>query len=313
MIVVQEEGFEIEFVLCKVFVDLCYWVDWYVVCFKYEFEYKCFVCWCWIGVLLVFVWDVVEVEWCQFFFDLIEDYFDMVYDIVRCELIYFECSGFVLVGYLSVGDIVDVMIFKGLVCFEDWFLEFFVGDWLKWLVFEIIEEEFCVVCRVVFEDVVFIEVEFEVLVEDLIEVDQVMIEFYQFDEVLMLEDFIVDDGGIDFEIEVDCYKIVMVLYWVIVDFVLVECCVLYWMYLEDVMIVEMVDFFGLIEIEVVEIVENVGVILCVRFVEVGLVRDLLGCVFIEWEIVYMQCLFQLIEDCCCLVVVLIGEEVGFDI
>ena len=85
--------------------------------------------------------DAAEAERRQLFFDLIEDHLDTVYDTVRRELTYLECSGSVPEGYLSVRDLVDATILKGLERFEQRPTEFSIGDWLLKLAFETIEAE----------------------------------------------------------------------------------------------------------------------------------------------------------------------------
>ena len=195
VIAAREDGFEIEPVLRKAFADLRQRVDRHVARLKHESEYKRPARRRRIGAPLPPARDAAEADRRQLFFDLIEDHLDTIYDTVRRELTYLECSGSVPAGYLSVGDIVDATILKGLARFEDRPSEFSVGDWLKRLAFETIEEESRAARRAVPEDAASIEAEPEAPAEDPTEADQAMFEFYQPDEVLMLEDLIADDGG----------------------------------------------------------------------------------------------------------------------
>ncbi|MCZ0738441.1 sigma-70 family RNA polymerase sigma factor [Phreatobacter sp. AB_2022a] len=312
VIVAREEGFEIEPVLRKAFADLRHQVDRHVGRLKHEPEYKRPARRRRIGAPLPPARDAAEADRRQLFFDLIEDHLDTVYDTVRRELNYLECSGSVPAGYLSVRDIVDATILKGLARFEDRPSEFSVGDWLKRLAFETIEEESRAARRAVPEDAASIEAEPEAPAEDPTEADQAMLEFYQPDEVLMLEDLIADDGGTDPETEVDRHKIAMALHRAIADLAPVERRVLYRMYLEDATIAETADLFGLTETEVAEIAENAGATLRARFAEAGLVRDPSGRAPIQREIAHTQRLPQPIEDRRRLAAALTGEEAGSD-
>ena len=85
-----------------------------------------------------------------------------------------------------------------------------------------------------------------------------MFEFYQPDEVLMLEDLIADDGGTDPESQADRHTIAMVLHRAIADLPSVERRVLYRLHLDNATIAETADLFGLTEAEVAEIAENAG-------------------------------------------------------
>lgn len=312
MIAAQEEGFEIEPALRKAFADLRHRVDRHVARLKHEPEYKRPARRRRIGAPLAPARDAAEAERRQLFFDLIEDHLDTVYDTVRRELTYLECSGSVPAGYLSVRDIVDATILKGLARFEDRPSEFSVGDWLKRLAFETIEEESRAARRAVPEDAASIEAEPEAPAEDPTEADQAMFEFYQPDEVLMLEDLIADDGGTDPETEVDRHKIAMALHRAIADLAPVERRVLYRMYLEDATIAETADLFGLTETVVAEIAENAGATLRARLAEAGLVRDPSDRAPIKREIAHTQRLPQPIEDRRRVAAALTGEEAGSD-
>lgn len=194
VIAAQEEGFEIEPVLRKAFADLRHQVDRHVARLKHEPEYKRPARRRRIGAPLPPARDAAEAERRQLFFDLIKDHLDTVYDTVRRELTYLECSGSVPQGYLAVRDIVDAAILNGLDRFERRPTEFSVRDWLTQLAFETIEAEAQAARRAVPEDAAPIDVAPEVLAGEPTESDEEMFEFYQPDDVLMLEELVADDG-----------------------------------------------------------------------------------------------------------------------
>ena len=107
---------------------------------------------------------------------------------------YLECSGSVPQGYLAVRDIVDAAILNGLDRFERRPTEFSVRDWLTQLAFETIEAEAQAARRAVPEDAAPIDVAPEVLAGEPTESDEEMFEFYQPDDVLMLEELVADEG-----------------------------------------------------------------------------------------------------------------------
>jgi RNA polymerase sigma factor (sigma-70 family) len=197
VIAAQEEGFEIEPVLRKAFADLRHQVDRHVAHLKHEPEYKRPARRRRIGAPLPPVQNAAEADRRQLFFDLIEDHLDTVYDTVRRELTYLECSGSVPQGYLAVRDIVDATILKGLDRFERRPTEFSVRDWLTQLAFETIEAEAQAARRAVPEDAAPIDVAPEAPAGEPTESDEEMFEFYQPDDVLMLEELVADDGGDD--------------------------------------------------------------------------------------------------------------------
>ena len=197
VIAAQEEGFEIEPVLRKAFADLRQRVDRHVARLKHESEYKRPARRRRIGAPLPSARDASEADRRQLFFDLIEDHLDTVYDTVRRELTYLECSGSVPAGYLSVRDIVDATILNGLNRFERRPTEFSVRDWLTQLAFETIEAEAQAARRAVPEDAASIDAAPEAPAGEPTESDEEMFEFYQPDDVLLLEELVADDGGDD--------------------------------------------------------------------------------------------------------------------
>ena len=194
VIAAQEEGFEIEPVLRKAFADLRQRVDRHVARLKHESEYKRPARRRRIGAPLPSARDTAEADRRQLFFDLIEDHLDTVYDTVRRELTYLECSGSVPAGYLSVGDIVDATILNGLNRFERRPTEFSVRDWLTQLAFETVEAEAQAARRAVPEDAASIYEAPEAPGGEPTESDEEMFEFYQPDDVLLLEELVADDG-----------------------------------------------------------------------------------------------------------------------
>ena len=197
MIAAQEEGFEIEPALRKAFADLRHRVDRHVARLKHEPEYKRPARRRRIGAPLAPARDAAEAERRQLFFDLIEDHLDTVYDTVRRELTYLECSGSVPAGYLSVRDLVDATILNGLDRFERRPTEFSVRDWLTQLAFETVEAEAQAARRAVPEDAASIYVAPEAPAGEPTDSDEEMFEFYQPDDVLLLEELVADDGGDD--------------------------------------------------------------------------------------------------------------------
>jgi len=197
VIAAQEERFEIEPALRKAFADLRHRVDRHVARLKYEPEYKRPARRRRIGAPLAPARDAAEAERRQLFFDLIEDHLDTVYDTVRRELTYLECSGSVQAGYLSVRDLVDATILNGLDRFERRPTEFSVRDWLTQLAFETIDAEAQAARRAVPEDAASIDSKPKAPAGEPTVPDEEMFEFYQPDDVLLLEELVADDGGDD--------------------------------------------------------------------------------------------------------------------
>lgn len=206
VIVAREEGFEIEPVLRKAFDDLRHRVDRHVARLRHESEWKRPAHRRRIGALLPPARDAAEADRRKLFFDLIEDHLDTVYDVVRRELTYLECSGSVPEGYLSVRDLVDATILKGLERFEQRPTRFSIGDWLTRLALDTIEEEARAARRAGPEAAVSLEAEPEQPAVDPTGSDQEMYEFYQPDEVLRLEDLVVDESATDAETEAERHE-----------------------------------------------------------------------------------------------------------
>ncbi|MBC2861919.1 RNA polymerase sigma factor [Stappia sp. 28M-7] len=307
VIAAQEEGFEIEPVLRKAFADLRHQVDRHVARLKHEPEYKRPARRRRIGAPLPPARDAAEAERRQLFFDLIEDHLDTVYDTVRRELTYLECSGSVPQGYLAVRDIVDATILNGLDRFERRPTEFSVRDWLTQLAFETIEAEAQAARRAVPEDAAPIDVAPEVLAGEPTESDEEMFEFYQPDDVLLLEELIADDDGTDPETEANRHEIGMALHRAIADLSPAERRVLYRLHLDDATVAETADLLGLSEAEVKEIAEKAGETLRAKLVEAGLISEATELARVEREIAHATRLPQPIDDRCRLAAALAGE------
>lgn len=310
MITAQEEGFEIEPALRKAFADLRHRIDRHVARLKHEPEYKRPARRRRIGAPLAPARDAAEAERRQLFFGLIEDHLDTIYDTVRRELTYLECSGEVPEGYLSVRSLVDATILKGLEKFERRPTEFSIGEWLLKLAFETIDAEARAARRAVPENAASLEAAPEQPAEDPTEADQEMFEFYQPDDVLLLEDLIADDGGTDPETEANRHEIAMALHRAIADLSPVERRVLYRLHLDDAMVAETADLLGLSEAEVKEIAEKAGETLRAKLVETGLISEATALARVEREIAHATRLPQPIDDRRRLAAALAGEGAG---
>jgi RNA polymerase sigma factor (sigma-70 family) len=251
--------------------------------------------------------DAAEAERRQLFFDLIEDHLDTVYDTVRRELTYLECSGSVPQGYLAVRDIVDAAILNGLDRFERRPTEFSVRDWLTQLAFETIEAEAAAARRAVPEDAASIDAKPETPAEEPTESDEEMFEFYQPDDVLLLEELIADDDGTDPETEANRHEIGMALHRAIADLSPAERRVLYRLHLDDATVAETADLLGLSEAEVKEIAEKAGETLRAKLVEAGLISEATELARVEREIAHATRLPQPIDDRRRLAAALAGE------
>ena len=306
-IAAREEGFEIEPVLRKAFADLRHRVDRHVARLKHEPEYKRPARRRRIGAPLPPARDAAEADRRAFFFDLIEDHLDTVYNTVRRELTYLECSGSVPTGYLSVRDLVDATILNGLNRFERRPTEFSVRDWLTQLAFETVEAEAQAARRAVPEGAASIEAEPEAPAEDPTVADQDMFEFYQPDDVLRLEELIADDGGTDPETEMSRHDIAVTLHRAIADLSPTERRVLYRLHLDDATVAETADLLGLSEAEVKEIAEKAGETLRSKLVEAGLISEATELARVEREIAHATRLPQPIDDRRRLAAALAGE------
>lgn len=310
VIAAQEEGFEIEPALRKAFADLRHRVDRHVARLKHEPEFKRPARRRRIGAPLPPARNAAEAERRQLFFGLIEDHLDTVYDTVRRELTYLECSGSVPEGYLSVRDLVDATILKGLERFEQRPTEFSIGDWLLKLAFETIEAEAHAARRAVPEDAASINAKPETPAEHPTESDEEMFEFYQPDDVLLLEELIADDGGTDPKTEANRHEIAMALHRAIADLPPVERRVLYRLHLDDATVAETADLLGLSEAEVKEIAEKAGETLRAKLVETGLISEATEVARVEREIAHATRLPQPIDDRRRLAAALAGEGAG---
>lgn len=310
VIAAQEEGFETEPVLRKAFADLRHRVDRHVARLKHEPEFKRPARRRRIGAPLPPARNAAEAERRQLFFGLIEDHLDTVYDTVRRELTYLECSGSVPEGYLSVRDLVDATILKGLERFEQRPTEFSIGDWLLKLAFETIEAEAHAARRAVPEDAASINAKPETPAEHPTESDEEMFEFYQPDDVLLLEELIADDGGTDPKTEANRHEIAMALHRAIADLPPVERRVLYRLHLDDATVAETADLLGLSEAEVKEIAEKAGETLRAKLVETGLISEATEVARVEREIAHATRLPQPIDDRRRLAAALAGEGAG---
>ncbi len=170
-----------------------------------------------IGALLPPAQDEAESSRRALYFDLIEDHLDAVYNHVRRELTYLECSGAVAPGALSVHELVDAVILKGLERFDARPDEFSVGDWLIKLAIETIEAESRAARRAIPADAASLEREAPTPNEEPTAKDQEMFEFYQPDDVLLLEDIVADDAEEDAGAQSDRREMRLALHRAIAD------------------------------------------------------------------------------------------------
>lgn len=152
-----------------------------------------------IGRLLPPARDQAEAERRALYFDLIEDHLDHVYNTVRRELIYLEASGAVPAGRLNVRGLVDATILNGLDHFEERPTEFSVGDWLTRLAYQTIEAEVRAARRAIPDDAAWLDEAPDEPAREPTEADQEMFEFYQPDDILLLEDLVADEDGEEIE------------------------------------------------------------------------------------------------------------------
>jgi RNA polymerase sigma factor (sigma-70 family) len=201
LVVAHEEGFEIEPVLRKAFADLRHRLDRHVARLRHAPDWKRPARRARIGALLPPARSKAEAERRALYFDLIADHLDRVYDTVRRELTYLEAGGSVPEGRLSLRDLVDATILKGLDQFERRPTEFSVGAWLTRLAFETIEAEARAARRALPDTAASLEAAPEAPAEEPTAADQEMFEFYQPDDIPRLEDLVSDDSVVDPEAE----------------------------------------------------------------------------------------------------------------
>lgn len=194
VIAAREEGFEIEPVLHKAFADLRHRLEHHLAHLKGDWQWKRPSRRARIGALLPPARDKAEAERRELYFDLIEDHLDDVYNQVRRELTYVESNGEVTPGRLSVGTLVDATVLKGLETFENRG-EFSTGDWLRKIALETVEAEARAARESIPAGTATLDREPEVPAEEPTESDQERFEFYQPDDVLLLEDLIPGDTG----------------------------------------------------------------------------------------------------------------------
>jgi RNA polymerase sigma factor (sigma-70 family) len=217
IVVAQEEGREVEPVLRKAFADLRKRLERHVARLKRESEWKRPARRARIGALLPPARDKAEADRRGLYFDLIEDHLDKVYDAVRRELTYLQANGAVPGGALSVRDLVDATILKGLDHFEKRPTEFSVGDWLIRLAYETIEAEARALRRALPDGVASLDAEPEEPTVEPTQSDAEMFDYYQPDEVLHLEDLVSDDTSADPETEVAQHEAQAALHRAIAD------------------------------------------------------------------------------------------------
>jgi RNA polymerase sigma factor (sigma-70 family) len=274
LLVAREDGFEIEPVLRKAFADLRHRVDRHVARLKHEPDWKRPARRTRIGALLPPARDKAEAERRALYFDLIEDHLDRVYDTVRRELTYLEVGGSVPEGYLSLRDLVDATILKGLDQFEQRPTEFSVGRWMTRLAFETIEDEARTARRALPEAPVSLQATLEAAAEDPTEADQEMFEFYQPDDIPRLEDLVSDESVVDPETEVSCRQASLALHRAIAGLPALWRKVLYRIHVESETADEAAAFLGLTEDEVTRIAERAAAYLREKLRELGQPIDL---------------------------------------
>lgn len=195
----REEGFEAEPVLRRAFAALGRRLDRHLSRLKREPEWKRPARRARIGRLLPPARDRAEADRRALYFDLIEDHLDHLYNVVRRELTYLEASGAVPAGRLSVRSLVAATILSGLERFEQRPTEFSVGDWLTGLAWRTIEAEARAARRAVPDDAASLDEAPDQPAGDPTAADQEMHEFYQPDDLLLLEDLVADEDGEDSE------------------------------------------------------------------------------------------------------------------
>lgn len=201
VIATQEEGFEVEPVLRRAFAELDRKLARHLSRLRREETWKRPARRARLEALLPPARDRVEAERRALWFDLVEDHIDALYNAVRRELAYLAASGEVPAGRLSLRGLVDATILKGLERFTERPAEFDLGDWLMRLAYETIEAEARAARRALPDDAASLEHAPEAPAEEPTEADQEMFEFYQPDDVPVLEDLVADTDAADPEAE----------------------------------------------------------------------------------------------------------------
>ncbi|PVA05662.1 flagellar biosynthesis protein FliA [Thalassorhabdomicrobium marinisediminis] len=195
VIAAREEGFGIEPVLHRAFAALGRRLDRLLSRLARAPEWKRPARRARTGRLLPPAPDRAEADRRALFFDLIEDHLDHLYNVVRRELTYLEASGAVPAGRLSVRSLVAATILSGLERFEQRPTEFSVGDWLTGLAWRTIEAEARAARRAVPDDAASLDETPDQPAGEPTAADQEMFEFYQPDDLLLLEDLVADEDG----------------------------------------------------------------------------------------------------------------------
>jgi len=195
VIAARADGFETEPVLRKAFAALGRRLDRHLALLQRRPEWKRPARRARIGRPLPPARDRAEAERRALYFELIEDHLDQVYNTVRRELTYLEASGAVPVGSLSVRGLVDATILAGLDRFEQRPTEFSIGGWLTRLAYQTIESEARAARRALPEGIAPLDEAPDEPAREPTEADQELYEFYQPDEMLLLEDLVADDEG----------------------------------------------------------------------------------------------------------------------
>ena len=284
VIAAQEEGFEVEPVLRKAFADLRHRVDRHVARLKHESEWKRPARRRRIGALLPPARDAAEADRWATYFDLIVDHLDRVYDAVRRELTYLEAGGSLRPGWLTIRDLVDATVLKGLDRFEGRPTEFSVGEWLTRLAHETVEEEARAARRAEPEDAASLEAEPEKTAEDPTEADQELFEFHQPDEVLLLEDLIADDSGTDPESEAERHEAARALHRAMAHLPALWRRVLDLVCLGDATTAEAAAALRLTEAELAEIAQAATAFLRAKLIEAGVASETVEIANLQQEI-----------------------------
>lgn len=199
VIAAQEEGYVIEPVLRKAFADLLRRLNRHLARLTHEPEWKRPQRRAKLGKLLPTASTQAEADRRALYFDLVDDHLDDLYNYVRRELTYLENSGAVPFGGLGPEELVDAVVIAGLEQFDTRPERLSMADWLRKLAIQTVDKEAKRLSGTLPENVEILEEEPEVPAEEPTESDQEMFEFYQPDDVLLLEDIIADEETVDLE------------------------------------------------------------------------------------------------------------------